>query len=460
MKSKNKKQIKSCRVCGGKSLSPAFVIDDIPCAPEKRTLLSSKRSAEFLLCDGTHDPHACGLIQSTRTLNKDHMPVPSGVSRLSRSSLRSAATEALELISGRDCAALDIGCSDGTLLSYYPRWVERFGIDQQPSVDEVGDWAWTACGTFPSSEIDAALGDKKFDIVSALSILEEIEEPRAFLARIKSLMTDDGVLVLETLYAPMTLTRVGVDGIANGASSLYSLGVLERLLRDCDMKIFRGSLTEKNGGSIRVFATHAHVEEYDFDPWFERLARLWDEENALCLRSSQPYRAFEARADQVRESYRELIAGYSNRGASVHLLGTDGIAELLFEWAGEGSSSIEGAVDFARLDDRQRLCPKGPPIINEIECRELKPDALIVPHSLKRDALEVWRDDIMQGLTLIIFGPTPTLVNAGNHAIELGKALSDQQSSGGDTNTLRSILSAAGGLRLVSDRTEELKAAG
>ncbi|MEZ5917432.1 MAG: hypothetical protein R3C40_07705 [Parvularculaceae bacterium] len=55
-----------------------------------------------------------------------------------------------ELISGRDCAALDIGCSDGTLLSFYPRWVDRYGVDTLDDVDQIGSWAWSAKAAFPS----------------------------------------------------------------------------------------------------------------------------------------------------------------------------------------------------------------------------------------------------------------------------------------------------------------------
>lgn len=475
VKSKNKKQIKSCRACGSRSLTHAFTIDDIPGARAKRSLLSTKTQSPFVLCDGTHDPHACGLIQSADSRVADSLAanisaadlsdgggymVPSAALRTTRSSLRSAATEALELISGRDCAALDIGCSDGTLLSFYPRWVERFGVDRQSVVEEIGDWAWTACGDFPSPQVDRALGNKKFDIVSAISVLEEIDEPRAFLARIKSLLTDDGVLVLETLYAPMTMTRAGVDGIANGANCFYSLGVLERLVRDCDLKIFRGALTEKNGGSIRVFATHAHIEEYDFDPWFERLARLWDEENALSMRSLQPYQAFETRVDEARKLYEALILESAERGDVLHILGTDRAAQLLYDWAGSGQAAIEGAVDYAGRDERLRIGADGPPIISVPEFRSLQANGLIVPFSMKREALETWHDDVMHGLQLLIFGPQPILVNAHNHAVELGKELSAQQSPTSDTSSLRTILQAAGGLRLVSDRSAQMKEAG
>ena len=370
---------------------------------------------------------------------------------MTRSALRAAATEALEIISGRDCSALDIGCSDGSLLSYYPRWVERCGIDRSPVVEEVGEWAWTARGAFPSADVDAALGQKKFDIVTAISILEEIDEPRAFLARIKQLLSDDGVLVLETVYAPMTLTRAGAEIFANGARSIYSLGVLERLLRDCDLKIFRGLLTDKDGGSIRLFITHATVEEYDFDPWYERLATLWDEENALALRTAAPYQAFEARLAKAREGFAAEMKAARRDGRSVHLFGADGAAALYYRWAGEGAEAIDCAIGDPRRDDREALFPGGPHIVSETQSRAMEPDLLIAPAATLREALELFREQILKGMTVLTPTPTPRIVHAGNYAAEYGKTLAGADGAGGP-ETLRAILGAAGGLQVVSDR--------
>ncbi|MEZ5928478.1 MAG: hypothetical protein R3C55_08375 [Parvularculaceae bacterium] len=90
--------------------------------------------------------------------------------------------------------------------------------------------------------------------MTAASVLEYVAEPRAFFARIKSLLASDGVLALKKRSdSPMTLTRTAVEPFIGGAVAVYSLGVLERLLRECELKIFRGALTDKEGGSVRLY---------------------------------------------------------------------------------------------------------------------------------------------------------------------------------------------------------------
>ena len=269
--------------------------------------------------------------------------------------------------------------------------------------------------------------------------------------RIKALLVDDGVFALETRYLPMMLTRTAADAFAGGVSAVYSISVLERILRDCDLKIFRGALTEKEGGSIRLFITHAQSTDYDFDPWYERLAQLWDEENALSLRSRAPYQAFEVRAEEARAAFRALMAGLVKRGESAHLFATDAGALMLYAWAGKSAGAIEAAIGIGEVEEGERLLTGGPMVVSENESRAVEPDYIIGRTALKREILERWRDPILRGAHIIFASPHPHIVHAGNYAAEFGKSLSGGDGAGGAEN-LRAILSAAGGLRLVVDR--------
>lgn len=451
------KRIANCRACGSAALSPAFTLDNMGAEPARKGLLGRQKSepVEFVVCDPSKDIHACGLLQNALANEAPRKRIaPSGAFRTTRSSLRSLATEGLELISGRDCAALDIGCSDGTLLSFYPRWVDRYGVDPSDDVDQIGDWSWSAKAAFPSADLDRAFAGKKFDLITASSVLEEVNEPRAFFARVKSLLTEDGVFALETLYAAMTLTRTAADAFASGVNAVYSISVLERILRDCDLKIFRGSLTEKEGGSIRLFITHAESSDYDFDPWFERLAQLWDEENALSLRTRAPYQAFENRVDLARRAFADMMAKIEANDEKAHLFGADAGATMLYAWAGKHARAIEAVIGFDEIPEGARLVTGGPSIIPESEARAIEPDYLIAPPSLKREILERWRDPILRGAKILFATPTPHVVSAGNYAAEFGKSLTGGDGAGG-SESLRSILSAAGGLRLVVDSSRK-----
>ncbi len=426
-------------------------------AAPKRLWRSDNDSVEYLLCDPSRDARACGLLQSAVAGPCD-TTIPSGRHSSNRDHLRAVATEALELISGRDCAVLDIGCNDGSLLAFYPRWVERFGVDPTDHVEGIGEWAWSAKAAFPSPELDQAFGEKKFDIISAVSLLEHIDDPRALITAVKERLADDGVFALETLYSPMVLTRNCVEALQSGVSAVYSLSVLEWIVREAGLKIFKGALTGKEGGSIRLFITHAENDEFDFDPWYDRLARLWDEENALAMRAIQPYQSYEQRIDGVRAAVITMLEEVAARGETVHILGADPQAEALLNWIGPAAKVVTAAVDTASARDNRMFAGKGPRIISETDCRTAEPDFMIAPARYKREMLERWREPILLGARMIFVTPAPHVINASNFASEYAKAINSGDGPGG-VDTLRTILSAAGGPRLIAENEERPKTA-
>lgn len=447
------KKVTQCRACGSKALTPALSLSGLP---GKSIFKQQKKQTRYVLCDPSRHARACGLLQAE---SNGAAPVtsPSGRHSSNRDHLRAVATEALEMISGRDCSALDIGCNDGSLLSYYPRWVERFGVDPGEEVDDIGSWAWSAKEQFPSSDLNAAFGEKKFDIITAASVFEYVNDPHAFLAAVRDRLSADGVFALETLYSPMVLTRNAIDVFHAGVSAVYSLSVLEWLVRSSGMKVVKGALTSKGGGSIRLFITHAENAEFDFDPWNERLATLWDEENALAMRAIQPYQSLERRTEDIRARLTEMMKKIQQGGESVHMLGADAESEAVLSWLGATGRLVSAIVDTHRARESDAPLLASVPVISETDCRAAEPDYIIAPARYKREVLEQWREAIMLGAKLIFITPEPHIVSSANYASELGKVLADGDGSG-TTATLRSILAAAGGPRLIAENAERAAA--
>ena len=444
--------ISQCRACGSSSLTPVLSELTIPDEPGMR---ANKNRDAFVLCDPAHDAKACGLVQrANHDPIHDLCPTPSSTWRVDREHLRSAATEALEVLSGRDCNALDIGCNDGTLLSTYPRWVERFGIDTDDIIREIGPWATTLQAEITSEKARSILGNTRFDIISCINMLEYDTDPAATLEIVANQLTDDGVFVLETRYAPIILTGTAIDQISPSLVSLFSLSTLEPLLREHGLKIFRGQVTGKNGGSLRVFATPLANEEYDFDPWNERLARLWDEETVLALQDCSPYFAFQERRTRHIERYQSLLKSSTHHGETIHLMGTDCASMILHKLAGPAATHIQHCVDFAnRIDDLQGI-PSDLTIISETDSRAMKPDFLLVPGHLQQEMLEYWREAILSGAKLIFLSPEPMIVDTLNYSAVYGRILALGDQAGG-VESLRSILHAAGKPTLVSVNTDD-----
>ena len=64
---------------------------------------------------------------------------------------------------------LDVGCNDGTLLSYYPDQFEKYGVDPSDVAQETNGDATVVQDIFPSNELKNPLKEKQMDIITSLS---------------------------------------------------------------------------------------------------------------------------------------------------------------------------------------------------------------------------------------------------------------------------------------------------
>ena len=72
--------------------------------------------------------------------------------------------------------------------------------------------------------------------------------------------------------------------------------------------------------------------------------------------------------------------------------------------------------------------------------------------------LERWRESILLGARMIFVTPTPHVVTSANFAMEYGKVIAGGDSAAG-VESLRSILAAAGGPRLIAENKDKAKSA-
>ena len=139
-------------------------------------------------------------------------------------------------------------------------------------------------------------------------------------------------------------------------------------------------------------------------------------------------------------------------GERVFLIGAGAPSAALLHWAGSAQEAVSAVVDEGFAEGARLL--GGPQILNENEARAIQPDYFLVPASLKREALERWREAILLGAQIIVATPAPHLVSKHNYASELAKTLAVGDAAG-EVETLRAILAAAGKPRLVAVSTEK-----
>jgi len=408
---------KTCRVCGSSALTKVIDLGEQYLQgsfvkPGKDLPPLRKIPATLLRCDPTKDEHACGLLQMEHTVPPEVLYSAywyrSGTNNTMRQHLRGIVMEALALFNKPTARVLDIGCNDGTLLSYYPESHEKFGVDPSDVAQEIQPPVTVVRDIFPSNELLARLQGRHIDIVTSIAMFYDLEDPIAFTKGIRDILSPEGIWIFEMSYMPTMLKMTSYDTICHEHLEYYSLAVIEYILKRVGLKIFNVALNSINGGSIRCFATHEDNFAYKIDKFMHNIQSLHQEEFDLELDTDKPYKNFQGRINVHKEELTSLLKKLKKEGKRIHIYGASTKGNTILQWCGIDNRIIDVAAE--RNPDKFGAHTLGTdiPIVSEEESRAMNPDYyLVLPWHFKDEFLEREKEMLSKGTGLIF--PLPTI---------------------------------------------------
>jgi len=373
-----------CRVCGG---GLVLVLD-----------LGKQYIATYFDKPGETIPHReriplelcecerCGIWQLSVTVDRELLYrrywYRSGVNRTMREALMSVVMEGMaEVQFGSDDRVVDIGSNDWTLLKCYPDWVHKIGIEpSQIPLERKPPHNSTLVNEFFSGQTFEA------KIVTAVAMLYDLDDPRAFLRGVANTLTPDGVFVAQLSYLPLMLRQVAFDNICHEHLFYYSLSDLIELFGECGLHLYQASLNNVNGGSIRVVASK---EAREPDVSVEEILGEYEEDLSFQKRVFP---------QQVRDRVRKVktyLEARKAEGKSISLLGASTKGNVFLQYADIGSSLVSFAAE--RNPDKwgARTLGTGIPIVDEKQEAEVK---LVMPWHFLPEIAERERWDYGQEL--------------------------------------------------------------
>lgn len=422
----------TCRVCGSPHLAPAIDLGEQflqgSFVKEGHVMPPLRKIPTLLVrCDVEKNEKGCGLIQMGHSVPPDILYANywyrSGTNATMRNHLGGIVRSALEITGAKSGRVLDIGCNDGTLLGDYPDSFEKFGVDPSDIARTVKPPVTVVNTVFPSRQLDALVGDKKFDVITSIAMYYDLESPTGFARSISNLLSPTGIWIVEMSYLPLMLKQNSFDTICHEHLEYYSLAALEYIARDAGLRVFKASLNDVNGGSIRLYLTKADNHKYDSKEAGDFLRTLRLYEFDLKLDTAEPYQAFQRRIEDVRGKLEAFLTAARRKGEHIHVYGASTKGNVLLQWCRIGSSMVDCAAD--RNPDKHGAHTLGTniPIVSEEESRAAKPDYyLVLPWHFKAEFLERERATIMAGTKMIFPLPEVLVVDKDNIDAEIEKA--------------------------------------
>jgi len=415
----------TCRICGSDKLTLVIDLHDqyLQGSFVKQDILSPPRRklpTRLVRCDVTQNEKGCGLLQLAHTFPPEILYANywyrSGTTVTMRNHLQGIVDSAMALFGAEKPTVLDIGCNDGTLLSFYPPSSVKYGVDPSDIAYEVPGDVRVIHTVFPSAQALSVLPTNAFDVVTAIAMFYDLESPVEFATCIAGLMGPRGIWIFEISYLPLMLLQNSFDTICHEHVEYYHFSVLEFIATKADLRIFKAEIDEINGGSIRCYACHATDQSYGTPKDQAFIHRLRIREFEMQLDTDGPYVEFQQRIERLRKKLNSILFDIRASGQRVHIYGASTKGNVLLQWY--GISRI--IVDFAADRNPQKIGAKtlgtDIPIISEEDSRAMRPDFyLVLPWHFKKEFLQRERATIFAGTKMIFPLPEVEIVSAENY---------------------------------------------
>lgn len=350
----------SCSACGHTDLETFLNLGDSPIADaytDDATVDSPTFPLEVAVCG------KCRLVQLLEVVDADIL-FGSGYSFYTSASPPLSAYHRVYaqavLDRHRFAAArgvVEVGCNDGDFLRHFVDH-PTLGVDPaagpaRAATERGLEVQVRPFGLAAAHDIRDARGRQ--GLIIANHVLAHVADVADVLAGIAALLDERGTAMIEVQYLPDLLVNNAFDLVYHEHRNFFSLTSLEQAAARHGLHLLDAELTDRQGGSLRVTATHQP------GTGSLRLHRLRSSEGWLNQWGS--YTGVQGRVERIRTRLLDLIATASAAG-TVAGYGAPAKATTLLNFCGLTANKIEWVVDTTPAKQGRYIPGTRIPILN------------------------------------------------------------------------------------------------
>ena len=401
-----------CRSCGKQDLISILDLGDQPWCND----LVTEENKENVSLYPLHlvSCKKCSLLQLDFTVPKEVMfskhGYLSGMTKTLQEHFLALALENKDQFNlGASDLVVDIGGNDGTQLLQY----RKAGIPFVINVESASNIAKISNSNNISTInkfFNLEIAKKSFiegsaTLVNAAGVFFHLEELHSVIEGIKYILKDDGVFVVQCMYAGSLVDNLSFDMIYHEHLCYYTLQSLTNLLNSHGLKVFDAKHSSIHSGSLIVKACK---ESADYSPT-ESLFETKEKDENYTLSS------FLRVADVVRKKrhdLKNLLQDLKDKGNKIYAYGAPAKGNTLLNYFGIDSTLIDKAVEINELKVGHLLPMSNIPI--EKESEDDYPDYyLLLSHNFADEIIKKNKKLIEEnGVKFIIPFPEVSVIEA------------------------------------------------
>lgn len=360
-----------------------------------------KRSAplRLMLCSN------CGLVQLSHSVPKEWFHewygYRSGINEEMVEALKAVADACEERLRGISGAPIvDIGCNDGTFMKFFKgRSKERVGFDPARNLAGLGshNCDYLVEGVFSARsqpQIFEHLAGKS-QLVTALAMFYDLEDPKEFLRDVKFVLARDGLFVIQMNYLGMMVRNCAFDNISHEHVAYYALSTLLPVIKEAGLEAFEVEQNHVNGGSFRIYCRHAG-SSFPAPVHQGTVEQMLEEEADQKLDRPETYADFKVRVEKTCRALSRFLREAQLLGQKTAICGASTRGLVILQAAGIGADLIECASE--RNPDKwgKEYASTGIKCVPEEEARAGCKIFLLLPYHL-RDAIMRREEKFLEG---------------------------------------------------------------
>ena len=246
-----------CRSCKSKNISQILDLGHHPWC--NNFLTENELGEENLYPLNLVYCNDCELLQldytvPKETMFKNHTYVSSTTKTLKKHFLELAIENKNQFNLNEDDLILDIGGNDGTqLLQYKSIGLKNvINVESADNISEISakSGVKTINEFFNEETVDKFIGEKTVKLINASGVFFHLEELHSVIEGIRKCLMDNGVFVVQFMYAGTMVEKLNFDGIYHEHLCYYTLKSLSNLLEPYGLEIFDSYYSEIHSGSM------------------------------------------------------------------------------------------------------------------------------------------------------------------------------------------------------------------
>lgn len=283
---------------------------------------------------------------------------------------------------------VDIGCNDGTLLSFVDSNLIRVGFD--PAKNGYKELSKKHANLILedyfsySALAKTRYGKKKAMAITSIAMFYDLEDPNTFVRDIQRSLHNNGLWVVQMSYLPLMLQQLAFDNICHEHLEYYSLSSFINLLDRHGLKVVDCLFNDVNGGSFRTYVQKAKANPAHFatapyrDVARYRVQASLSYEQKLGLNKPQIYIDFYKKSEKLKNQTVAFIKREKKRGKTIWGYGASTKGNTLLQWFGLDNSLIDAIAERSPVKFGLKTVGTNIPIKSEEEMRRTRPDYLLI----------------------------------------------------------------------------------